>query len=94
MPVLEQQIERLVDRLASLICANSLEAPSLIVLGMFSPMAFFASQIMLLVQPLFGWDGNGWLTGGGADLLGEPATIDRLLSRLGTGREQRGIGEP
>jgi len=85
MAISEKQSGKLLREAVSLIRAHSLNVPGMIALGTFGPLAFLFSQILLLLQPLFGWDGSGWLTGGGAALLEDPANVERLISLLEQG---------
>ncbi|NOZ05271.1 MAG: hypothetical protein GXP41_02810 [Chloroflexi bacterium] len=87
MSLSSEQREKLLRQAVGLIRVHSMDVPSMIMLGTVGPLAFFLSQMLLLVQPLFGWDGAGWLSGGGAALLEEPANVDRLLTQLERGRE-------
>jgi len=63
---------------------RDLVVPGIIALEMLKPVSFLLSQALLLIQPLFGWDGRGWLSGAGASLLENPVNIEALMNQIGS----------
>jgi hypothetical protein len=80
----------LVSSVASRIRRYGMQAPAVLVLEMFRPLAFFGSQLLYLAQPLFGWGGNDWLSGGGAALLEDPENLNSLIERIMEPEQRRG----
>jgi len=80
----------LLSSVASRIRRYGMEAPAVLVLETFRPLAFFGSQLLYLVQPLFGWGGDEWLSGGGASLLEDPENLSSLIERIMQPEHRRG----
>ena len=69
--------EQMIGRLAGWIAARGLESPAILFFELTKPLALLGSQALLVLHPLLGGAANEW-----ADLLEDPATIDRILDRL------------
>ncbi len=76
---------QLIEQLAERIARRGLTAPAVILLEIFKPYSFIASQGLLLCQPLAGLLSLGGQVGAYADLLAERSNVDRLLACLEQG---------
>ena len=81
--------EQMIDRLTNWILARGLGAPALLFLEASKPLALIGSQMLLLCQPVLGYIGPtlGWfddhrVVAEYAELLEDPAVLDRILDRL------------
>jgi len=79
----------MIDRLVNWILARGLSAPAVLFLEASKPLSLIGSQVLLLAQPVLGYIGPalGWFDDSGvvaeyAELLEDPANIDRILVRL------------
>lgn len=74
--------DRLIDELAQKIVRRGMETPAIMFLEMHKPVAFLASQTMLvaspLLAPLFGSDGVGKYS----QLFGSPENVELLIRRI------------
>ena len=80
---------QLIDRLARWITARGLAAPAVLFLEASKPLSAIGSQVLLLFQPVLGTIGPtlGWfdddqIVAEYAELLEDPANVDRLLECL------------
>jgi hypothetical protein len=69
--------EQMIGRLAGWIVARGLESPAILFFELSKPLALLGSQALLVLQPLLGGALHEW-----ANLLEDPATIDRILDQL------------
>jgi hypothetical protein len=81
--------EQMIERLVQWIEAKGLRSAAILLLEANKPLALFGGQALLFLQPLFGLVGPALgLAGDGrpasewADLLENPAGIERILERL------------
>jgi hypothetical protein len=74
----EQAVENLVRQLGRW----RLTVPSILLLEATKPFSFFASQGLLLCQPLLGFLGVEEQLGNYADLLADRTNVDYLIARL------------
>lgn len=78
--------EQMIDRLVNWILVKGLSAPAVLFLEASKPLSFIGSQVLLLLQPMLGYIGPtlGWFDDSHvvaeyAELLEDPANIDRIL---------------
>lgn len=74
----EQLVEQLIERVRR----RGLTLPALVLLDLFQPFAFLASQGLLLCQPLLGYLVDGPRVGAYADLMADRDSVQRLVARL------------
>ena len=89
---------QLIDRLAQWITARGLAAPAVLFLEASKPLSTVGSQVLLLAQPVLGAIGptlglfdDDRIVAEYADLLEDPANIDRILESL---EREAGLGRP
>ena len=83
---------QLIDRLAERIARRGLAVPTVLLLDLFKPFSFIASQGLLLCQPLSGWMNLEQQVADYAGLLADRSNLDYLVARLeqGTNPEESG----
>jgi hypothetical protein len=83
---------QLIDRLAERITRRGLAMPAVLLLDLFKPFSFIASQGLLLCQPLSGWMNMEQQVADYASLLADRSSLDYLVARLeqSTNREEGG----
>jgi len=83
---------QLIDRLAEQITRRGLTVPAVLLLDLFRPFSFIASQGLLLCQPLSGWMNLEQQVADYAGLLADRSNLDYLVARLeqGTNPEESG----
>ncbi|MBN1135706.1 MAG: hypothetical protein JXM73_03930 [Anaerolineae bacterium] len=83
---------QLIDRVAERITRRGLAAPAVLLLELFKPFSFIASQGLLLCQPLSSWMNVERQVADYAALLADRSNVDYLVARLeqGTRREESG----
>ena len=81
--------EQMIERLVQWIEARGLRSAAILLLEANKPLALFGGQALLFLQPLLGLVGPALGAPGGgepttewADLLENPAGIERILERL------------
>jgi hypothetical protein len=79
----------MIDRLVNWIQAKGLSAPAVLFLEASKPLSFIGSQVLLLLQPVLGhigptlgWFDDSHVVAEYAELLEDPANIDRILAYL------------
>jgi hypothetical protein len=90
--ITQERRGRLIDRLAERITRRGLAVPAILLLDLFKPFSFIASQALLLCQPLSGWMNVEQQVADYAGLLADRSNVDYLVARLeqGTNREESG----
>jgi len=80
----EQRREHRLDRLAEWIESRGLRAPAVLFLEAFKPLAPVGSQLLLLVQPLFGAarSPEDRTLDEVAAMIEDPEAIERFIARL------------
>jgi hypothetical protein len=73
---------QLIDRLAERITRRGLAMPAVLLLDLFKPFSFIASQGLLLCQPLSGWMNMEQQVADYASLLADRSSLDYLVARL------------
>jgi len=83
---------QLIDRLAERITRRGLAVPAVLLLDLFKPFSFIASQGLFLCQPLSAWMNVEQQIADYADLLADRSNVDHLVARLeqGANREESG----
>jgi hypothetical protein len=83
---------QLVDRLAERLARRGLTTPAILLLDLFRPFSFIASQALLLCQPLLGWMNIEQQVADYAGLLADRSNVDHLVAQLerGANREESG----
>ncbi len=83
---------QMIDRLAERIAHRGLAVPAVLLLDLFRPFSFIASQALLLCQPLSGWMNMEQQVADYAGLLADRSNLDYLVARLeqGANREEGG----
>ena len=76
------QRDLLIDRLAQKVSRWGLTAPAILFLEANKPFSFIGSQVLLFFQPLLGFLLGDEVIGGYAQLLEDPANVERLLHLL------------
>ena len=76
------QRDLLIDRLAQKVSRWGLTAPAILFLEANKPFSFIGSQALLFFQPLLGFLLGDEVIGGYAQLLEDPANVERLLQLL------------
>lgn len=92
----EQQIEernRLIDNLARRIVRRRLETPAIMFLEMHKPVAFLASQCMLMASPLVAPLLGRWEIEKYSRLLNSPENVELLIHRIEDLSEARELDE-
>ena len=74
--------QQLIEHVARQISGWRLTLPAIILLEILKPFSFFASQGLLLCQPLLEFFYQGPRIAGYADLLADRANVERLVTRL------------
>jgi hypothetical protein len=80
--------QQLIEYVAERISGWKLALPAIVFLEILKPFSFFASQGLLLCQPLLEFFFQGPRIAGYADLLADRTNVERLVTRL----EQDGMG--
>ena len=88
----QAQSEQLIEHLTELISRWRLTVPAILLLQATRPLAFIASQGLLLCQPLLSFVYDAPRIEGYAELLADRASIDRLVSRLEEEEHARSSG--
>ena len=73
---------QLIEHVAQQISGWRLTLPAIILLEILKPFSFFASQGLLLCQPLLEFFYQGPRIAGYADLLADRTNVERLVTRL------------
>ena len=83
---------QLIDRLAERLARRGLATPAILLLDLFKPFSFIASQALLLCQPLLGWMNIEQQVTDYAGLLADRSNVDYLVAQLerGANREESG----
>ena len=81
MPELEPTF---LDKVTERIDELGLSTPAILLLEAHKPLAFIGSQLVLVAQPVLDIFLPQNLTRNTADLLADPAHVDRLIARLET----------
>jgi len=83
---------QLIDRLVEQITRRGLTVPAVLLLDLFRPFSFIASQGLLLCQPLSTWMNAEQQIADYAGLLADRSNLDHLVARLeqGANREESG----
>jgi hypothetical protein len=74
--------QQLVEQLVQQIRRVDLALPALILLDLFGPFSFIASQGLLLCQPVLGFFVDGSRVGAYAELLADRSSLEQLAVRL------------
>jgi len=88
----QEQRGQLIDQLAERIARRGLAVPAVVLLDLFKPFSFIASQALLLCQPLLGWMNIEKQVADYAGLLADRSNVDYLVAQLeqGANREESG----
>ena len=88
----QERCGQLMDGLAERITRRRLAAPAVLLLDLFKPFSFIASQGLLLCQPLSAWMNIEQKVADYAALLADRSNVDYLVARLeqGNNREESG----
>lgn len=88
----QERCGQLIDRLAEQINRRRLAVPAVLLLDLFKPFSFIASQGLLLCQPLSAWMNIEQQVADYAALLADRSNVDYLVARLeqGNNREESG----
>jgi hypothetical protein len=78
----QEQSKQLIDQLVQQVGRWRLSLPSLLLLEVVKPFSFFASQGLLLCQPLLGFLDIEAQIAGYADLLADRSNVERLITRF------------
>jgi len=81
----QERCGQLLDGLAEQITCRRLAAPAVLLLDLFKPFSFIASQGLLLCQPLSAWINIERQVGDYAALLADRSNVDYLVARLEQG---------
>ena len=74
--------QELIERVSSQLRAWNLREPAIVLLSMHAPLAFFASQLLLVAQPFLGSLTGDRLARDLALLLEDPQNVELLAARL------------
>jgi hypothetical protein len=83
---------QLLDRLAERIARRGLAGPAVLLLDLFKPFSFVASQALFLCQPLSGWMNIEQQVADYAGLLADRSNVDYLVARLEQGANHEESG--
>ena len=81
-PLPADEREALLNRAAHVVVARGLEAPAIFMLEMHKPLAFVASQSLVVAAPLFGPLLGPHRVQQLSRLLHEPGSVDDLIRRI------------